>query len=470
MQPEILCERPKIRTIPSTAIYEEGLRLDCNPYTQGAFEAKAALKLFPRKKHRLADLTSGYNGGIFNGPQFKRNYVTDLKSGVPFLTSGSILQADLSDLPLLKKTDAHGKKLSYLQVKPGMTLITCSGSIGRMAYTRPDMSEMWSSQDVIKVQANPDMILSGYLYAYLTSKYGNALITASTYGAVIQHIEPNHIQDLPVPRLDPRKERTIHELIESAANKRSEATSHRTWAQNKIHEITQWQTRVFSKTNTVTSSFMQRRLDASFHSDKVQASVSSLKGLGSFDLLGTIVRDVFEPNRGARNKVPDESQGVPFISSTNIFYSDPKPDFYVSRKSPHLEKMRITECDVLIPRSGSIGGLIGRAVLPLPICYDYAATDHLVRVRCHSKKDAYFLWSILSSQPGYYFCTGTAFGSAIPSLDCSLLKNMPIPRVDTRTKNQVIDHVEKMCILLNEAVLEEHKAIAMVEAAIGGKA
>src|SRR5690606_22828147 len=60
-------------------------------------------------------------------------------------------------------------------------------------------------------------IRSGYLHAFLTSKFGVPLVTSGTYGAIIQHIEPEHIADLPVPRLGSTVERKAHELVEEAA-------------------------------------------------------------------------------------------------------------------------------------------------------------------------------------------------------------------------------------------------------------
>jgi type I restriction enzyme S subunit len=122
--------------------------------------------------------------------------VEDPEHGVPFLTTSSLLQADLSNLSLLSKKDAQSRQLSFLEIKPGMTLITCSGSIGRMAYARADMEGVWSNQDIMKVVPDPDSIKPGYLYAYLCSRFGVPMIASGTYGAIIQHIEPQHIADL----------------------------------------------------------------------------------------------------------------------------------------------------------------------------------------------------------------------------------------------------------------------------------
>src|ERR1700733_15548239 len=105
----------KAKAIPSGWFERDGRRLDCGPYMSGALEAKMMLERMNDKKERLADLTKGYKGGIYNGPQFKRNYVESAAHGVPFLTGGDVLRADLRELPLLSRRDATSSKLSYLR-------------------------------------------------------------------------------------------------------------------------------------------------------------------------------------------------------------------------------------------------------------------------------------------------------------------------------------------------------------------
>ncbi len=130
------------RIVRSSWLEEGGRRLDCGPYMSGALEARDILKNLKVRKEPLQSLTAGHHGGIYNGPMFARHWVDVPEYGVPFLGSSAILNADLSSLPLLKKSYAQSPRLRHLEVKPGMTLITCSGTIGRMAYARPDMAGM----------------------------------------------------------------------------------------------------------------------------------------------------------------------------------------------------------------------------------------------------------------------------------------------------------------------------------------
>lgn len=457
----------RVKTIPSAWISRDGRRLDCGPYMSGALEAKIRLEEMSCPKERLGELTAGYAGGIYNGPQFSRNFVDSPEHGVPFLGTSSMLWADLSNLPLLRKRDAYSRKLAYLEVRPGMTLISCSGTIGRMVYARPDMAGIWSNQDILKVVPNSSKVATGYLYAFLSSKYGVPLVTSGTYGAIIQHIEPQHIADLPVPRLSKDIERRAHELVERAAGLRSKAATFRLAAVSKVTSALGWKSPPINEIWTkVGPSVLQRRLDAFHHAAKIAAARKCFAKRPSMRL-GNVVAEVFEPNRGARRKVEDPAYGVQFLSSSEVFRLDPVGDYLISRsRTPNIERQLVGAEDLLLPRSGQLGGIIGRAVLPLPSYYGSAASEHLVRVRCKSRGDAFFTWAIFATEPGYYAAIGTAFGSSIPSLDCALLADLRVPWWEGTKRDEIVSLVEQMVNALAEAISAERSGVALVERAI----
>jgi type I restriction enzyme S subunit len=151
-------------------LLQHGARLDARPYVGGAHEALDLLGRLTVPTPPLHELTSGHDGGIYDGPRFRRIYVTEPEHGVPFLGSADMLEADLSHLPLLCRADAESPRLSYLRVSSGMTFISRSGTVGRVVYARPDMAGCWSSEDTIKVTADSRRIPTGYLYAVLASR------------------------------------------------------------------------------------------------------------------------------------------------------------------------------------------------------------------------------------------------------------------------------------------------------------
>ena len=48
------------------------------------------------------------------------------------------------------------------------------------------------------------------------------MIASAAYGAIIQHIEPDHIAGLPVPRLGDAVEEEIHGCVQAAADLRAQ--------------------------------------------------------------------------------------------------------------------------------------------------------------------------------------------------------------------------------------------------------
>lgn len=197
------------RAVPNTWLEHNGRRLDCGPYMSGAIEAKELLK------RHTTDILANVTEDIFNSGREGRIWVDSHEYGVPFMGSTAILASDLSSLPLIsKKQVASNPKFT---IRKGWTLITRSGTIGRMAYARPDMDGVACSEDVMRVVPKEGVIKPGYLYAYLSSRFGVPIVVSGTYGAIIQHIEPHHIANLPVPRLGIVEEQA-HELVQQAAD------------------------------------------------------------------------------------------------------------------------------------------------------------------------------------------------------------------------------------------------------------
>lgn len=455
----------RARIVRSGWLEEGGRRLDCNPYMSGALEARDALIKLSVPKQSLGEVTKR----IFHAGREGRLWVNDPEFGVPFFGSSDILNADLSPLPLIAKRQIEKNPLFSIQ--KGWTLITRSGTIGRMSFVRGEMSGLACSEHVLRVVPEVDCIPPGYLFAFLSSRFGVPLIVSGTYGAIIQHIEPEHIESLPVPRFDAAFETQVAGLIEEAAVQRTEASRKRQAAINEVTARLGWTgVQSFGVSNYVAAEAILRRMDAFHHSKKVAYSAAALCSDGSVRL-GEIAESVFEPNRGARLKVDDPDFGIPFLSSSSVFELNPTADYLVSRgRTPNIESLLLTACDVLVPRSGQVGGIIGRAVLPLRSKVGNAGSEHLIRVRCKTEIDAAYLWAVLASEPGYWALVGTAFGSSIPSLDTGLIGKIHVPWFRD-TDRQLIANLAIEAVVAQDRGNElEAQAIALIEEKIKARA
>lgn len=81
-----------------------------------------------------------------------------------------------------------------------MTLITCSGTIGKVALVGKHWESWAANQHIIRIVPADDSI-AGYLNIFLASIYGYYLISRHTYGAVIDEIDDTHISKIPIPLL-----------------------------------------------------------------------------------------------------------------------------------------------------------------------------------------------------------------------------------------------------------------------------
>lgn len=452
----------KLATIQSSWMRETGYRLDPGPYVGGAIQMKVMLDALPFRKDYLSDVTIG----IFHAGRESRTWVDSPEFGIPFLSGSALQNSDFSSLPFIAKSQVS-RKPEFL-IHKGYTLITRSGTIGKMAYCRDEMDGLACSEHILRVAPNPDLIPPGYLYAFLSSDFGVPLITAGTFGSIIQSIGPEHIETIEIPRLGLEKEQEIHELVAEAGRLRSEATKLRKAAINSVEDLLESKRRSVKHRNigSASSVGMGRRLDAHFHSQASQAGRTCLEFDGNNQSLGSLTSDVFAADRGPRKKVETIEFGIPFISSSTIFHTDPIAGFLISNRTKKLESFLIEENDLLVPRSGSIGGIIGRAVMPVPQIYGNAATEHLVHIRTIVKEDAAYLYAILASKPGYQAILSTAFGSAIPSLDCELIKSLRVPILSSSDYDFIVSHIQDSVSLSQRAIEHERSAVEKLTKAL----
>lgn len=461
------------RAIPSAWLENNGRRLDCGPYMSGAVEAKELLKR--HKTEVLSGLTAGHNGGIFNGPRFPRVYVDDPTNGVPFLGSTDILDADLSNVSLLSKKQVEANPALVLD--EGWTLITCSGTIGRMAYARSDMKGMAGSQHFMRVAPDITKITPGYLYAYLSSRFGVPIVVSGTYGAIIQHIEPHHIADLPVPRLGAVEDQA-HELIQGAADLRVEAAELLKTAGQMVNdqfgfpEKLALSHRVFS-CSTASSTLVLKRLEATFHDAVAQESDRLIAGVPRKDEFSTLGIAISETGR-LKQVFVDEEYGAPFLTSGEIFRQRYEPTRFLSyRLLPDESEWAIREGDLLLARSGQVGGIIGRGVWADRRFAGGCVSVDVLRLSAQNSHilPGYLYAYLFLTDVGYRQLIRTAAGSSIPHLSAADVSRLLIPRCDSALEAEINELVWNAGHKRAEAQEKEDQARTLVERTIeeGGR-
>lgn len=451
--PALPNEKPiKWASVDIQEVINTGYRLEASVYVSEGRQAKYELG---NCRWPLRNL-SGDDGlvKLYRHPQFKNIYVDE--SDFPYYQPAQI--NELAPKPSAFLSPSLKTTTEALRVKKGQVLLTCSGTIGNCTYVRNALDNLIFSSDLIRIEPEVD---NGFIYAFLKSKTGQALIAACNYGAVIQHINPEHLYELPVPNPPSVLKQEIHNLVEESFKLRDDSNGLMDEAQGllttalqlpsieELHERAEQ----FDKTTevlnySVSSTEVVDRLDASYyvpivktieqHIARTARAVVKVKD-------SQISQSVTLPTRFKRVYV-EEGDGVVFFGGKQLYELNPSSKKYLS-VGQHQERIRddleIHVNSILITRSGTIG-----KVALVPKHWDgWIPNEHIIRVVPTNAEVAGYLYAWLSSDYAYPLITRYTHGAVIDEINDAQVSEVVVPFLRDANAQRAI----------NEKVLEANR-------------
>jgi type I restriction enzyme, S subunit len=149
----------------------------------------------------------------------KRIYIP--KGGIPLLSSKQLFQIDPVELKGLAR-GAHLNDMEEIGLKANMVMVTCSGTNGRVQIVPTYMNDWGASQDALRVIAADDS-WAGFIFAWLASPYGQALLSRHQYGSVVTHLDRDMVGSIPVPIISETGRQGVATLVLNANRLRNEA-------------------------------------------------------------------------------------------------------------------------------------------------------------------------------------------------------------------------------------------------------
>lgn len=395
---------------------------------------------------------------IFLGNIFTRVFVKDAEHGIPYIAASDMTKASIDSGKFISKNQA--KKLKRLMLDSGWILISCSGTLGNVVYTNDLFKNTFATHDLIRLIPDDKKMPSGFLYAYLASKYGYTLLTQSGFGGVVKHINPDHVANIPIPLFPESKQQEIHNLIVESANLRVDANRLLEKAQAILTDNLNY-SRLSNKqwksvpSNTIRNSFTSR-FESSYYVNEGQKMASHIKNNCSYKLLKDITSDIFRPGIFKRIYV---KEGIFFLGGSDIMQRIPSSEKQLSiSKTKGLDSLMVKEGWILV----TCGGTIGNSVYVDSEITKCAASQHILRL---IPKDipAGYLFAFINSNFGKKIIQRYTYGSVIPQIEPSHIGLIPVPLLD----NTLIEHIDMMTIdsiTKNEiAKKKELQAISLVE-------
>ena len=319
----------KIGSVNYSIKSQTGLRFDASFHLSEALVVKRKIASSPYGLLSIKDVTSS----IFYGNRIRRVYVSDREHGIPFVSSSDILQADLENVKLASRK--HTTCIEEMKLQKGWTLISRSGTIGNCAFANAKHAQKLASEDVIRVIPN-NILRGGLIYAYLASNSGHSLLTQGTFGAVIQHIEPDFVASLPIPIFPEYFQQEVDDLIQESARLREEAAD----ALEEAHHLIESRFNIASKKKSSCVSIKSimsshnKRFEAFYHTSKNRSVYDYITSNFEYKLLGELASRIFRPGIFKREYV---SNGVTFLGGADILMAIPSSEKKLSFRQ--VEKM-----------------------------------------------------------------------------------------------------------------------------------
>lgn len=421
-------------------VIDRGKRLEASVFD---VEAKQARELVLKGKSPVAFL-GGDNGltSSYTGARFKRIWLK--KSHLPIYQPSSIVDTKPTpDGYISRLTQVDVNKL---RVKKGQILMTCSGTIGKVSLVSNTLDNCIFSHDLLRINCNNDTDI-GYIYTYLKSRVGNKILLTNSYGAVITHIEPEHLASVPIPNASEEIKKKIHDLIIRSYELRDESNALLDKAEQmlieelKLPPIEEMQNADDTvETFNVKLSELNKRTDASYHVPVVKAIVKHLKEhADEVTTIGDerISKQVILPGRFKRVYV-EEGYGKVLFGGKQIHELDPSGKKYLSiaKHSKRMnEELQINENTTLITRSGTIG----KVVLVPRHWESWIASEHIIRVVPAFKEMAGYISVFLSSDYGYELITRYTYGSVVDEIDDNHVRDIAFPLLKNKDKQAQIN-------------------------------
>lgn len=399
---------------------------------------------------------------IFIGNRAKRVYVSSADHGIPFLSSSDILKGDLEHVKLASKK--YTPEIEKMLLHKGWTLISRSGTIGNCAFANAKHAQKLASEDVIRLVPN-NILRGGLVYAYLASKYGHSLLTQGTFGAVIQHIEPDFVGSLPIPHFSETFQKEVDDLMQESVRLREEAVDALEEAKGLIMDFCQEEyattrlKRFVSVKIKGVRSTLNTRFDPTIYINKGVQWVKSIQKQST--RLGDLNVMMWYPGIFKRAYVEN---GLPYLKGSSVFDVNPFKtcDHLSKARTPKLDDLWLKEGMLLITCAGACG-LVKMITKEYEDKGAIGSPDIIRLVSNDTLFTTEYIFAYLQLPPIYDYMQSLKYGSVIERFDIENIKTIPIVRPTEELSQAVTDIVKSYMAKTYRAFNCEEQAISMVE-------
>lgn len=458
----------KYTSVSLNEVFDNNTRFEASAFN---LDAKAAKYKVTHCKYGYTYLW-GVNGLVKDAyvcGRFKRIYVEKNTNCIPFYLPSAI--TDVYPKPskyISPKTDVN---IDSLKVKKGMLLMSVSGTIGRCSIVGDYLDNAVFSHDMLRLYGLGKYDV-GYIYAFFNTKIGQAILQTNNYGAVIQHIEPEHLRNIVIPNAPEEIRKEIHNLVIESYNLRDQSNALLDEAEKILYQELQlppietlkpkyYDESIDLRNYTTRLKDLNLRLDGSYHIP-ICKSILEILRKNSLEIHHcgdkNISKEIYLPIRFKRNYV-DEGNGLKLIGGKQINELIPSSEKFLAHSKLDNE-LKFKANSILITRSGTIG----KSAMVPKHWENWVGSDHIFRIIPANNQIAGYLFCWLNTEYALQLIERNIFGSVVDEIDTTQLSSVEIPFLKSSEKqNEINSKVLQANELRYQAFLLEQKAVKMME-------
>lgn len=423
-------------------------RLEAETYLSDGYGRRVAIESRSEGWVRLASIADVWQ------PNRLKGIVVAEDHGVPFLAAGQVFEVEPTPrkwLSLARTKDAHARF-----VDAGALLLSCSGTVGRVTIAHSPHVGKLITHDLLRIKPH-DMLTAGWLYAYMRTASFRAMATGAHYGHVIKHLEPLHVESLPVVTVG-------RAVMESAARAVIEIFE----ARDRAHALIAEARKIYETSLAVDLSGVnwedpfsvtarsllagRRRLDGYHHNPVARRVISAMRRTAQ-DVrpLRDVTRRVWWPGRFRR---AFGENGTPYLSAIELFDLNPPVTKRIYAGLVDDANEYFLEPGWLVmARSGQIYGLNGRVFLASHRHARAFISEDLIRIEpdLDTIRSGYLLAALSHPTLGRPLVLRQAYGTSIPHLEPSDVLDIPVPRLPENIEATIADLMEEAARLRSNA-------------------
>lgn len=408
---------------------------------------------------------------VFNPPVFKRQFCKNTPRAVPYFQSSDVQSASERSVVYIYKGQAQSLNLL---VKENDILVTGFGTIGNTRLVSKFQNGACYANNVCRIRTTEH---TGFIYAFISGKYGKAQLNTNASGSVVRYIESPGIKKILVPIFPDTFQQEVDNLIQESARLREEVADMLT----KAELLLKTEANLWNLTSEDYDYYGPRNAERKVSCFTVKRKDINTTTINAFNLSERIRKtkdsivcktkplrevllggDTFSTGSFPRVEVK-EGFGVMLINQKDIFDNIVKGK-YISKRGVKTDNL-VEYGEVLIAGVGTLGEseTFCRAIFANEDLVGQLVSGEFIRMKTNDEIPSGYLYAWLASDYGFRFLRNIQAGTKLCRPIPRLVLELPVPILDVETMIKIDSLVKKAHTKRYEANNCERKAIRMVE-------